>query len=332
VAGNQQPRIVSLHRSLTELVALFSLSDLLVGEGGAGCKGGGFGGDTTKKSKLPFLTEPFEGTRRKTLAQLLCNQQVDLRALTELSPSIVCTITPSQVDLGGASSSLINEVVINIEELRAQLRGACENDGLKLLAYDPRRFEQILEMIGDFGRGLGVAAAGRDRAQRLKAQALDWGQNFYDRMKNKRVVVLSSIDPLLSAGNWVPDLIKLACAQPMEVNPGQDDREITWNELEAFRPDVIVVAPRGASLKESVALLPVLEKVPAFERMPATKRGEVIFASGDALYAPGYGLVNGISMLFSSIAGLESGYITERDSFYRLRYVELHRHKLFGKT
>jgi iron complex transport system substrate-binding protein len=321
VTGNKQHRIVSLHPALTELCELFGLLEQVVGVGT---------GD--EQRKLPKVSSPFGGKRRSTLAHFLSFDEVNLKQLAELLPNVVCTIAPPEVELGAPSSSVTNEIVVHINDVRAQLRGACENDTLKLLAYEPRRFEQIVEMILDLGRGLGVPAAGRDRAQRLKAQALDWGQNFYDRTKSKKVVVLSSIDPLLSAGLWVPDLISLASAHPLETNPGQEDRLIAWADLEAFRPDVIVIAPRGASFEAAAQLLPVLEKIPAWERLPAVKRGEVIFAPGTSLYHPGYGLVSGIAMLFSAIAGVESGYITERDSFHRLRYLELHRHRFIKKV
>lgn len=320
VTGNRQPRIVSLNPALSELIELFGLLPDLVGVGI---------GDEDRK--LPIVCTELETDRRTTVAQLLCKDQVELRQVAELLPSVVCTITPSEVDLGTPRSLVTSSVAMHINDLRAQLRGACQNDGLKLLAFDPRRFEQIQEMISDLGRGLGVASLGRDRAQRLKAQALDWGENFYDRMKNKRVVVLASVEPLTSAGFWIPDLISLGSAIPFETNPGQDDRLIAWSELEAFRPDVIVVAPRGFSLTQSAALLGKLELHPVWEKLPAVKRGEVIFAPGSALYWPGYTLINGISMLFSAIGGLESGYITERDSFFRLRHLELHRHKFLKK-
>ena len=59
----------------------------------------------------------------------------------------------------------------------------------------------------------------------------------------------------------------------------------------------------------------------------AVKRGEVIFMSGRQLYAPGPGIVRAAACVVSGMAGLDSGYITKRDEFYRLRFVELHRHR-----
>ena len=94
-----------------------------------------------------------------------------------------------------------------------------------------------------------------------------------------------------------------------------------------FRPDVIIVAPCGATLEESLRSLKELEAAPEWEDIPAVKRGEVIFYEGVELYQPGPRFIKGVAVMVSAVAGLDSGYITKKDEFYRLRFVELHRHR-----
>ncbi len=97
----------------------------------------------------------------------------------------------------------------------------------------------------------------------------------------------------------------------------------------AFHPDVIIVAPRGMELKASLASFKELSKLKGWEELPAVVRGEVIFTDGiKHFYNPTDGLVDSMAVLLSGIAGFESGYIAERDTFYRLRWLELHRHRL----
>jgi ABC-type Fe3+-hydroxamate transport system substrate-binding protein len=107
----------------------------------------------------------------------------------------------------------------------------------------------------------------------------------------------------------------------------QISKPITWEELAAFAPDSIMVAPRGKTVTESVRYLRKLEEAPQWETMPAVKRGEVVFADGVRIYQAGAGLLEGAGMLVSAMAGLDAGYITKREEFYRLRFVELHRHR-----
>jgi iron complex transport system substrate-binding protein len=185
----------------------------------------------------------------------------------------------------------------------------------------------MYEAFEEIGVLVGKAREGRELANRIKAQLMVWGDSFYDRMKNKRVTVLSSVSPLRVAGRWVPDIIKTASAQPQMLAVNELDAPTTWAEVATFRPDVLVVAPEGASLQESVKTLPTLERVAQWSDLPAVKRGEVIFCEGTGLYRPGPKILTGAAVLFSAIAGLESGYITKRDEFFRLRFVELHRHR-----
>ena len=188
--------------------------------------------------------------------------------------------------------------------------------------------ELMYQTIAEIGKVCGVSEKASQLINRIKAQSMDWADNFYQRTKNKKVSVLSSVNPLTIAGFMVPDLVKLCSADPQHHLIGEPDAPTSWTEIHKFRPDVIIVAPRNYSLKESTACFKNLEKEKLWEEIPAVKRGEVIFMDGVSLYAPGPRILDAIAILFSAIAGLESGYITPRDSFHRLRFLELNRHKI----
>lgn len=223
--------------------------------------------------------------------------------------------------------SLLRTPLLDTKSEELELSELCDRL-VKIRAFAPRSLDGVFFMMEELGLVTGRAAEGRGAVQRMRAQLQDWGSNFYDRARSKRVVVLSGVDPLEAAGLWVPDLVKACSAHP-HLGPGECSREISWEEVRKFRPDVIVVAPHGASLRESVATFRVLEKIKGWEEVPAVKRGEVIFTAGTCgLYEPGSGLVGAAGILVSAIAGLDSGYISERDSFRRLRQVELRRHEL----
>jgi iron complex transport system substrate-binding protein len=124
-------------------------------------------------------------------------------------------------------------------------------------------------------------------------------------------------------------MIALCSAISQEHNPGCPHRQVRWEDVVAFNPDVIVVAPEGLDLKSSMASFKELSKLPHWEDLPAVKRSEVIFTDGiEHFYNPAVGIMDSMAILISAIAGFESGYITTRDTFYRLRWLELHRHRL----
>jgi len=183
-------------------------------------------------------------------------------------------------------------------------------------------------MFERVGAEVGLGTAGCDLARRIRAQFMDWADNFYERTKNKRVTFLESVEPLRLGGLWIPDMSRFASAVSQEPPRGEIGRTVTWDEIVRFNPDVLIIAPEGCALNDSAKLFKRFEALAGWEAVSAVKRGEVIFAAGDGQFdRPGPRLREAMGVLVSAIAGLESGYITPRDVFYRLRWVELHRHR-----
>lgn len=186
---------------------------------------------------------------------------------------------------------------------------------------------QMSEVVEEVGAMAGSRVEARTLAGKTQAQLMAWADSFFDRCKGKKVVVLSSVQPIVVAERWIPELVRMVGAKSIERDHQHRGKPYSWDEIVAARPDVIVVAPEGASLQESVRTLPQVQNLPGWESLPAVKRGEVIFCAGTHLYRPGAQFLRGAAVLVSAVAGLDSGYITERDEYFKVRYLELHRHK-----
>jgi iron complex transport system substrate-binding protein len=263
------------------------------------------------RPSAPAASGNFE---RDTLQAGLSAIPVDLEKLREVSPStIVTTVVSDNPDnfCGFAQGYFLQHWMLKI----------------RVRSFDIGSLDDLLAAYVEVGVTFGMGPAGRDRAQRIKSQLLDWGRNLYDRLRNKKTVVLSSVQPLEVAGCWVPDMIKLVSGRPMNPDLAKVSNPTTWEAIAEFGPDVILVAPRGKSVEESVRYLRALEDVPQWDSLPAVKRGEVVFSDGFRLYQAGAKLLEGAGILVSAMAGLDAGYITKRDEFHRLRFVELHRHR-----
>lgn len=198
---------------------------------------------------------------------------------------------------------------------------------VRIFSLEIVTLEGLFDAYATLGAILGHGALGRDRAQRMKSQLLDWGRNLYERLRNKKVVVVSGVSPLQVAGCWIPDIVKLVSGRAFMPDLRKISAPARWDDVVAYAPDVVLVAPYGKSVEESVRTLRTLEDLPGWDSLPAVKRGEVVFSDGVRLYRTGPALLEGAGVLVSAIAGLDSGYITKRDEFYRLRFVELHRHR-----
>jgi iron complex transport system substrate-binding protein len=310
-------RIVSLEPFLTDLIGVYGLDDALVGIS-HGCTGG------ERVSSLPRLTRarPSAAGRSKLvksyqLESSICSGELILDAIIRVSPDLILTSVPAEAEV-------VPRILANAAEDLAGMVG----HEVRILCYNPTRLDEIYAVYERLGKDLGAGERGLGLAQRQKAQFMDWADSFYERMKNKRVTFLSGVEPLMLAGLWIPDMIRLASGVSQMRSPGQPAEAVEWGEIVQFRPDVLVVAPEGVALSESCRKFRCFEKLPDWEQLPAAKRGEVFFSDGlTHFYRPGPGLVESMAILLSAMAGFESGYITPRESFYKLRWLEVQRHR-----
>ena len=308
-------KIISLEPAVTDLLFAFGLGESIAGVSLKCTLPEAF-------AKLPAVTFALDDKRTESfIYPELCSQPLNLDLIKSLKPDLILT----SIYRKPISEDIIPEY---IQSLQSNLSSHLGFE-VKIVSYAPRNLEEIYEEIKKITRILKVPAKGIEHAGKIKAQLMNWADNFYERIKNKKATFISSIEPLKLGGFWIPDMIKLFTAHSQMVNAGTEDKLCSWDDILNFRPDVIIIAPRGYSLQESMVSFKAFEKRELWEDIPAVKRGEVIFADGAAhFYAAGNNILDSAAILVSALAGFEGGYITPRDSFYRLRWLELQRHKL----
>lgn len=306
-------RIISLKPAITDTVVRLSPPSDLVGVTHL-C---GVPAEFTKAvvlTKAPSAATSYPDADSHRLARGLCEYHLSIDELVARNPELI--LTEVRDPEGDEFTRWAEARLSKLTGRRVLIKSLAAAD-----------LSGVYNLIEEVGAALGQRAEARKLAGTIKAQVLSWGDSFFNRCRGKRVVVLSGLEPLKVEQGWIADLVKLVGARPIELPSERQGSEITWSDVTASRPDVIVVAPLGFKLTESVKTFSKVVALPEWESLPAVKRGEVIFAAGDALYRPGPRLVKGAAVLISAIAGLDSGYITERDEYFKLRYLELHRHR-----
>ena len=119
-----------------------------------------------------------------------------------------------------------------------------------------------------------------------------------------RVLLLEWTDPPFAPGHWVPEMVTLAGGVPAIGAAGEKSVRVTWEQVLAGDPDVVVCAPCGYDLDGSAALAGELV---ASGVLPPRRAG-VGGGRQRVLRAPGPRLVDGVEAL----AGiLHPGAVTE---------------------
>ena len=103
-----------------------------------------------------------------------------------------------------------------------------------------------------------------------------------------RVAAVEWLDPPWSAGHWVPDQVAAAGGEEVLIAPGARSARMTWDQVAAARPDVVVLMPCGLSLAQVMDL--------AGEVPPLPARVAAVDASG-LFSRPGPRLVDGVEVL-----------------------------------
>ena len=106
-----------------------------------------------------------------------------------------------------------------------------------------------------------------------------------------RVACLEWLDPLFNAGHWVPEQVRIAGGADVLGTAGARSREISWNDVLAARPEIVIAMPCGWDAEraaiEAAALGSIVD-------------ARVLGVDGAAFFSrPGPRLVDGVELLAS---------------------------------
>lgn len=121
-----------------------------------------------------------------------------------------------------------------------------------VLSLDPYTLDEVLGTILAVGERTGVP----DRAERVVGGLRGRLARVAARVAGRprpRVAVVEWTDPPFAAGHWIPDLVTAAGGEPVAALPGQRSAQVTWPQIDAAGPDLVIVAPCGYHLAGAVA-------------------------------------------------------------------------------
>ncbi len=244
-------KIVSLIPSGTDIAAALNLGAQLVGishECDSACAAG-----------LPVVTRSIiDSTLPPAQIDADVNNAVaagdslyltDRQLLRELAPDVVLTQTICDVCAVNSQTAkrdlppgarLINLSAISLAGLWDDVRNVAavtDVDGEPLIAQLQARLDNVRARV-----------AGQTRPRAL---VLEWS------------------DPPFLGGHWVPEMIEIAGATHIISGPCEPSRRASWDEIAAARPEIIILAPCGYDLAQTIAqgreLLPRLKQIGACE-------------------------------------------------------------------
>ncbi len=285
------PRTASLLPGATEIALALGLRESLVAVSHS-C-------DFAEVAQVPRVTRTripkdapsreIDSVVRAALARGESLYEVDAVRLDALEPDLILTQGLCQVCAVGPDQ---------VAQVMPALRSSPE-----VLSLEPRTLEETFVEILRVGQAVGrsdraerVVAALRRRVEAVRAR-------HPQRARRPRVAFLEWIDPPICGGHWNPELVELAGGEDGLGRPGEPSRLLAWDELLAWRPEVLVVACCGYSAHRARAELPLLSSRPGVAELPCMRNGRIYVADGVALFSrPGPSLVASLEALAAMLA------------------------------
>lgn len=287
-------RIVSLIASATEIVYALGFGSELVGRSHE-C-------DYPPQVKdLPQCTSPkfqtdgssYEIDQRvkAILQEAVSVYRVDAALLDQLAPSHI--ITQAQCEV----------CAVSLKDVEA---AACEmiKSQPKIVSLEPNCLEDIWSDIDRVASALGAKQKGvdlvrsyKERMSKIQTDVAKF-QTEAKFQSKPTVACIEWIEPLMAAGNWMPELIEMAGGVNLYGEAGKHSPWMTWEQVENDDPDFIVVTPCGFDIKRTLEEMHLLSDKPSYMSLKAVKADQVYVADGNQYFnRPGPRAVESLEIL-----------------------------------
>ncbi len=278
-------RIISLLPSLTEILAVLDLEAETIGVTHE-CDY-----PTSAKTKPQLTSSSIDVNASSASIEIQVNARfekadglyaLDTETFKALKPDLV--LTQKLCDVCAVSYALVERVVATL------------NPRPQILSAEPTSVEEMYEDI----RAIAQAAGCPDRAVDVIAhlrQRVAQVVSKVELVPSLNVALLEWIEPLYSAGQWNPELVRLAGGVPMDTSSAPSHRML-WDALVNFDPEVILVMPCGFSLARTLQEMPTLTAHPDWPKLKAVQNQRVYAADGNSYFnRPGPRLIDSLEIV-----------------------------------
>jgi len=306
-------RLISFLPSATEMVFALGLGDQLVGVSNE-CDF-----PVAAKTK-PVVVKPVLPLEKMSLCEIDAAvaerigsgqnlYQVDGRLLEQLAPTHILTQALCQVCAPSGSETTRALAALRVKP--------------QILWFAPHTIAEIFSNL----RELGVATGRLAQAEELNAVAHARLQNVIELTKKAprrpRVLCLEWIDPYYCCGHWVPEMVELAGGEAALGRKGADSVRISWTDIAASSPEILIVSPCGFGVEEAAEQAKHLLQQRGWNDLPAVLNHRVFAVNANAYFArPGPRVVDGVELLAHLIHPEAWDWRGSRNAFRQIHFSE----------
>lgn len=281
-------RVISLLPSATEMVCALGAADRLVGRSHE-CD------FPPEICALPVCTSAKIDSRasgaeidrdvKNLLGNAVSIYDIDTAKLKELKPDLI--LTQAQCEVCAVD-------IRDVEKAVADWPGRAP----QILSLSPNRLADIWTDIGRVAAALDLEKHGRDVLRELKTRMVNIIEKSCVVKQRPSVACVEWVEPLMAAGNWVPELVDLAGGANVIGEAGKHSDWMEWAVLRERDPEIIVAMPCGFDLARTRSEMAALTRNPGWNELRAVKNNRVFIADGNQYFnRPGPRMVESLEIL-----------------------------------
>jgi iron complex transport system substrate-binding protein len=281
-------RIVSLLPSATEIVCALGAGNWLVGRSHE-CD------YPPEVLSLPICTAAkvdaaaSSGEIDRQVKQLVQDAvsvyRIDTDTLGRLKPDLILTQAQCEV------------CAVSLPEVEAAV-GQSLGTMPRIISLSPKRLADIWDDFRTVAEALDLADHGKEVLRGLKMRVVGVIERACMLKNPPSVACVEWIEPLMAAGNWVPEMVELAGGRNLV---GEAARHSAWMNLETLRdhnPDIIIFMPCGFGLQRTRAEMGPMLQRPEWAKLRAVRNGRVCLTDGNQYFnRPGPRIVESLEIL-----------------------------------
>ena len=212
--------------------------------------------------------------------------EIDEQLLRELAPDLILTQNLCQVC--APSGNEVSQVIKALPKAP------------QILWLTPQSINEIFDNVRELGAATGRPA----EAEALVNDCLLRLDRLSERTKSithrPRVFCMEWLDPVYASGHWVPELVKIAGGMDELGRERGESVRISWDEIAAWAPEVLVMMPCGFNLEQTMKQVWSVfgKRNSPFLDLPAVRNNRVFAVDANSYFArPGPRVVEGAELL-----------------------------------
>ena len=282
-------RVASLLPSATEIVCALGMADTLIGV-------------SHECDYPPDVVHDLPRLTRSALPEGLTSAQIDTEvsarlrrgeSLYQLNEETLAALQPDLL----ISQELCDVCAVAFDDVCRFSVNLPGNP--QVISLTPPNLYAIFDDVRTVAEAMGIPQRGEKLIGQLRVR-LDRVAQDVERCAARcpRVFALEWLDHPFAAGHWVQEMIAIAGGEEVLGRAGQPSFRVTWEQIIATQPEVILLIPCGYNVEATEREWASLPKPPGWGTIPAVQTGRIYaFDANSYCSRPSPRVIEGIEQL-----------------------------------